>query len=268
VKFTVFGGRGYIGSALVSALKSRRVEVQVIGRGDQVEFDRPLGHVIYLSGVTGDFRHRLADLVESNVAALTAVLHRCNFHSLLFVSSTRVYRRCSPELPAKETAPLIVEPGIEATYDLSKLLAESLCLAHSESGVRVVRLSNVCGPAMTSASFLGAILNQLKREDVVRVEEHMQSSRDYVYLGDVVDMLPRIALEGRSRIYNLASGENTTHADLARMIHRMVRKQLQFTGSTKGFAPPPVDVSAIVEEFGFGPRRIEEVLADIFAAEF
>ena len=39
-----------------------------------------------------------------------------------------------------------------------------------------------------------------------------QSAKDYLQVADVLDWLPRIALQGRATVYNLASGCQTSHS--------------------------------------------------------
>ena len=53
--FTVIGGKGFVGGAVVQRLQADGHEVFVPERDDKSIVQRKLGHVIYAAGVTADF---------------------------------------------------------------------------------------------------------------------------------------------------------------------------------------------------------------------
>lgn len=253
--FTVLGASGYIGSRLVANLRAQGHTVWAPARGDAEVFARPLGHVIYSVGLTADFRTRPFDTVDAHVGLLAEVLRRAQFDSLLYLSSTRVYMGATR---TDEDAPLTVLPGDPSyLYNLTKLTGESLCHASGRPGVRVARLSNVVGPGMDPASgnLVADLLHQARQGHIV-LRSDLQSAKDYLHVDDLVDWLPRLALTGRAKIYNVASGKQTTH-----------RQWLEWLASThtatfasaepapwQGFAP--IDVTRLRNEFGWEPRRL------------
>src|SRR5688500_5975918 len=87
---TVLGASGFIGSRLVSQLAATGAEYQAVGRNEALPAG-PLGHVIYCIGLTADFRSRPLNTVEAHVCKLLEVLRKCDFESLLYLSSTRLY---------------------------------------------------------------------------------------------------------------------------------------------------------------------------------
>jgi nucleoside-diphosphate-sugar epimerase len=55
------------------------------------------------------------------------------------------------------------------------------------------------------------------------VRGNLRASRDFIYVGDVCEILYRsLAWRGSDSVYNLGSGENVTIGDLARHILRLV----------------------------------------------
>ena len=125
VKFTVLGGRGFIGRHLVGRLQAAGHEVTVPPRDALPDPDTCMGHVVYAIGLTGDFRTRPYDTIDSHVITLARWLQMGRFLSWLYLSSTRVYGAAAD---TREEAHLSVLPGPDGLYDLSKLLGEALNL--------------------------------------------------------------------------------------------------------------------------------------------
>ena len=253
--FTVLGASGYIGSRLVVHLQAQGHTVWAPARGAAEVFTRPLGHVIYCVGLTADFRTRPFDTVDAHVGLLTEVLRRAQFDSLLYLSSTRVYIRAAS---TNEEAPLAVAPGDPSyLYNLTKLTGESLCHASGRAAVRVARLSNVVGPGMDAASgnLVADLLHQAQGGHIV-LRSDPQSAKDYVHVDDLLDWLPRIALQGRFTVYNVASGVQTTHAQWLAWFRTQYANtsEVQEGAQLQCFAP--IDVARLRGEFGAVARRI------------
>lgn len=258
--FTVFGATGFIGRHLVQNLKTGGYEVKCPPRGAAGDESGHLGHVVYCVGLTGDFRTRLVDTVEAHVGLLSRLLSVANFDSWLYLSSTRVYGISAQSEVATEDRTLEVLPGADSVYDLSKLLGEAVCLAHPNPSVRAVRLSNVYGPSQSETTFLGSVLRELIDTGGVTIGEAPDSAKDYVAVEDVVGVLERIALAGRHRLYNLASGEATDHRTLAEMLSAFTGGQVSFRegGAVRRF--PAIDTSRVADDLGFSPRPFRQGL--------
>lgn len=265
MRFTVFGGTGFIGRRLVQHLREQGEEVFVPARDARDAFGADLGHVIYAIGLTGDFRSRPFDTVAAHVGVLADLLRRCSFESWLYLSSTRVYGGLPPGTPAAEDAALKVAPGADSIYDLSKLCGEALCLAQPSTRIRVARLSNVFAVEQNAHTFLSAVLAELLRQGRVVIREAPQSAKDYVALDDILPLLRSIAQEGRQRIYNVASGDNLDHLELAGELSRITGAEVVFEPGAPLRAFPRIDVRRLVEEFGQAPAglrgRLERLLA-------
>lgn len=256
--FTVLGASGYIGSRLVAHLQAQGHSVWSPARGAAEVFTRQLGHVIYCVGLTADFRTRPFDTVDAHVGLLAEVLRRAQFHSLLYLSSTRVYMGATR---TDEDAPLAVLPGdLSYLYNLTKLTGESLCHACGRPGVRVARLSNVVGPGMDAASgnLVADLLHQAQGGRIV-LRSDPQSAKDYVHVDDLLDWLPRIALAGRAATYNVASGRQTTHAQWLAWLQARTGCSVEVAGQAPLQAFHPINVLRLQGEWGVAPRA---VLAD------
>lgn len=263
MKFTVLGSRGFIGGHLLRHLETQGHQVSAPDRDNAPQDGTNAGHVIYAIGLTGDFRHRLHETIEAHVTVLSQMLQTLRFDSFLYLSSTRVYGGLPADQPARETSPLRLLPNPDTVYDLSKLLGEAICLAQPQNTVRVARLSHVFGTGQSEDLFIGAVLSQACKNRRVTIEEAPQSSKDYIAVEAVVSLLERIALQGRERIYNVASGTPCSHAALAEKI-------AQATGATVEFAPdgplrvfPPVDIHRLRSEFAFKPPSILDYIGSL-----
>ena len=212
MRFTVLGSSGFIGRHLVRALVSGGHECWTPGRDDPQVYGPALGHAIYCIGLTADWRRQPLATVRAHVGILERVLESASFESLVYLSSTRVYRGASS---THESSPLTVRPAVaDDLYNISKLMGESMCLSGVRGGVRVARVSNVYGDDVTSENFLTAVTRDAVERGHVELETGLSSSKDYIAVTDVVDLLVSIALRGEQPIYNVASGCNTSHAEL------------------------------------------------------
>ena len=115
--FTVIGGKGFVGGAVAQRLQADGHEVFVPERDDKSIVQRKLGHVIYAAGVTADFRSRPFDTLRSHVGLVSEVLEFSDFDSLLYLSSTRMYRHAN--ISREDATIALRRNDPEDFYDLS-----------------------------------------------------------------------------------------------------------------------------------------------------
>lgn len=271
--FTVLGASGYIGGHMVRWLRTAGHAVYAPRRGAPGALDQPLGHVIFAIGLTADFRSRPLDTMDAHVSALVEVLRCGRFDSLTYLSSTRVYagltRGC-------EDAALVVNPSdANDLYNLSKLAGEALCLAEPGRRVRVARLSNVFGTDMDrgpqpSANFLAALIREATETGSIRLGTAPGSSKDYVAIDDVARALHRIALDGTNRLYNVASGHNTTNGDIAAALARLTGCRIEVAPAARAVTYPPIDTRRLASLFPperpWAPASVLDRLPEILSA--
>lgn len=248
---TVFGGTGFLGRHVAAALAAQGAHVWCPTRAELAAGHhamRPLGHVVYAIGLTGDFRSRPVDTVEANARLLGALLHETRWTSFLALSSTRVYGADPGTGPWREDMALNVRPTADALYDLSKLTGEALVLGHPAATARVARLSNVFGPGMSEATFLGAILAAARRGEPVVIGEDARSAKDYIAVEHAAAALAAIALGGRERVYNVAGGERIAHADVAAMLAGE-GVPIRFAEGGPRRTLPAIDIARLAAEF-------------------
>ena len=249
-RITVLGAGGWIGSSLVSYLKSQNRLLYAIDRSSLSSWlaghDKQT-HVIYAIGLTSDFRLYPHATVDAHVSLLSRVLQRQGLENLLFLSSTRVYGRSSCTSETAELPCLSSDPS--DLYNLSKLLGESLVLQDPRPGLKVARLSNVLGLDQPRSTFLGSLLHDARLAGSVRILQHPDHAKDYVHMSDVIRLLPQIACAGRHRLYNLGRGENVTHYEIAQKL-RAHGAVVHFSAEPSGSPSfPQLQIGRLKEEF-------------------
>ena len=265
---TVLGGSGFVGSAVIRRLGDAKLDHIAPGKSENLT-GRRLGDVVYCVGLTADFRSRPLETVDAHVCHLMQIVRNCHFRSLVYLSSTRVYRKQSGT--AHEEDMLSVNPSDRNDlYDISKIMGEAMAMAAGHK-VKIVRLSNVYGPDFNSANFLSTILKDVVQRKQVMVHSSPDSEKDYISLNDVVEGLLRITLEGRHQIYNLASGKNVANSQLADEIRRLTGQELRFDPSAGKTISPLINIERMQEEFNFKPACVIDDLSnlvDSYKAQF
>jgi UDP-glucose 4-epimerase len=253
VRALVTGGAGFIGSHLVDALLDRGDEVAIVdrlrrsprpwlaealGRGAKLHVadvrdlaavreafaaERP-DVVLHLAAQV-DVRRSVADPpldVQVNVAGTVSVLEaarEANAARIVFASSAAAYG--DPDrLPASEDAPI----APLSPYGTSKAAAEwylaQYSRLHSMSTV-ALRMANVYGPRQDPRGDSGVVAifcGAAAEGRPVTVFGDGRQTRDYVYVGDVVDAWLAAAEAGVTGALNISTGTETTLLELAALL--------------------------------------------------
>jgi UDP-glucose 4-epimerase len=285
------GGAGFVGSHLADALLERGHQVIVIddlstgsldnvahlqGRpGFECVIDTIMNESVVASLVSRvDVVFHLAAAVgvkliveapvrtiETNVHGTEIVLKAAGQHRKLVVvfSTSEVYGK-STDVPFREDADLVMGSTVKHrwAYACSKALDEFLALAYyRERGlpVIVVRLFNTVGPRQTGR--YGMVIPTFVRQALtgapITVYGDGRQMRSFTYVGDVVDVLVKLAAEPRAvgEVFNIGHTQETTILDLAERVRRT-------TGSTSEIVLVPYD-EAYQAGFEDMPRRVPDL---------
>jgi nucleoside-diphosphate-sugar epimerase len=266
--YTILGAGGFIGAALVAWLESQDHAVHAVTRASLpalLASRRPAGHVIDCIGLTGDFRSRPMDTAEAHVGLVAQCLSELHFDSFLLLSSTRVYGRASAT--HEDTALPMLPADPSDLYNVTKLAGESLCLADPRHTIRVARVSNVYGITMPAETFLGQVLREGQDTGEILFRQGAASAKDYVSVVAVVRMLPAIAARGRQRIYNLATGSNTSHATIAYRLHEIAGWRTSFQANAPTVRYLPINTARLDAEFGPTSSNLSADLPTLLSLE-
>ena len=280
----VTGGAGFIGSHVADALLARGDDVVVLdnlasGRRENVpEGARLVEHDIRepLEALFAEVRPQAcyhlaaqADVrvsvdrpdydADVNVVGTIRVLEAARRHDTEVVFSSTggaIYGEC--ERPAPETA----ERRPLAPYGTSKLAGEEyLAMYERLYGARhaSLRYANVYGPRQNphgEAGVVAIFLGRLANGETPRIYGDGSQTRDYVYVGDVVQAT--LAARGRVGVYNVGTGVETSVVALYDLCRRVAGVQTE-----PEFAPPRLgelqrsflDAGLAQRELGWRPEQ-------------
>ena len=254
MKALVTGGAGFIGSNVVDALIERGDEVAVVddlstgkrhnletalGRGAElVELDlrdaeavagavgRVTPEVIFHLGAQIDVRKSVADPAHDarvNIEGTVNVLRAAQAAGVGRVVNTSTGGAIYGEgqiIPAPEDHP--VAP--EAPYGLSKFCAENYCALftrmHGLSTVSL-RYGNVYGPRqdpLGEAGVVAIFCGKLLEGDRPTIFGDGSQTRDYVFVGDVVEANLKAAGLKATGAYNIGRGIQTSVLDIVAVL--------------------------------------------------
>jgi nucleoside-diphosphate-sugar epimerase len=258
MRISIFGSRGFIGTALVTKLREEGVTPVTPDRS-QVHLGPPAGGwgtVVWAAGLTADFRRRPHDTVAAHVGDLNSLLRNGGVERLVYLSSTRVYQR-SDHAEALGALPVMPTDPSDL-YNLSKLMGESLSLSCGLEQVLIARLSNIVGPGEASReTFLGAICREAMRGEI-RLQSAGASAKDYLWIDDATRVLAAMARDEKCGIVNVASGRQITNVEWAKAISEETGAKWRILPDAVETVFPAIDVSNMVSTYG--PAQVDPLV--------
>jgi len=291
----VTGGAGFIGSHVADALAARGDEVHVlddlskgkrenVGAGVELHvadirdpdavFDAVRPEAVVHFAAQADVRvsvERPEVDASVNVLGTVRILEAARRHraKIVFASSGGAgYGECDG--PAPETAPM--EPL--APYGTSKLAGEEYLSTYNRlygSGHVTLRLGNVYGPRQEphgEAGVVAIFMGLLREGGTPRIYGDGRQTRDYVFVGDVVDAT-LAALGHDGGIFNVGTGVETSVLELYAAIRAAsgVDREPERAEARLGELQRSVlDVSLAARELGWRPAHsLAEGLAETWA---
>jgi UDP-glucose 4-epimerase len=291
MKYVITGGAGFIGSHIAEDLLRRGHEVVIFdnllsGKRENLALLSPREHVTFVAGSILDLPalkktfpgadgifHEAAIVSVPRSVTDPAETHEVNLsgtfnvllaardsgvRKVLFASSAAVYGD-NPVLPKRES----MLPDLLSPYGVSKVAGEYYCSVFSRLyGVRctALRYFNVFGPRQDPASPYSGVItkfiaNSLAHRPIVIYGDGLQT-RDFVYVGDVVQANVKAMERDLPGVYNVACGTRINLLELADMIADITGITVPIT-----FAPPAkgdvrdslADISLARESIGYQP---------------
>lgn len=174
--------------------------------------------------------HPLSDF-EANVSGVIHVLETIRRYNptcgYLHISSAAVYGN-PVQLPIEESA--VLSPL--SPYGWHKKMSEQLCLEYfHQFGVRtaITRPFSVYGPGLRKQLFWDVCQKLLKAQGSLELWGTGRESRDFIYVGDLVQSIWAILTNGRlgGDIYNVATGIETTIEEAVKLFVEALQKDIK-----------------------------------------
>jgi UDP-glucose 4-epimerase len=255
MRITVFGGGGFIGSAIADRLLKDGHQLRIFERprvepyrqfslDENVEWlvgDMMSVHdvssaidgvdaVFHLVSTTlpGSSNDDMIFDVESNLVValrLLGAMVNQGVRRIVFISSGGTVYGNPVYLPIDEGHP--TEPRV--SYGITKLAIEKYLLLYQHLyGIKatILRVSNPFGQRQrveTAQGAVAAFLRRAIRNQPLEIWGDGTVTRDYIYVGDVADAFAlALGYEGQKSIFNISSGSGTSLNELILMIERVL----------------------------------------------
>ena len=290
MKFTVFGGGGFIGSAIVDRLLGEGHAVRVFER-PRVPPYRDFLPTEQLEWGTGDLlsAHDVGNAIEgsdsvihlvsstlpkssnddpaydvsTNVIATLTLLDAMvakGIRRIIFISSGGTVYGTPLYVPIDEKHP--TEP--EVSYGIVKLTIEKyLQLYQRLHGIRatVLRVANPYGERQrveTAQGAVGVFLHRVLSGQAIDIWGDGTVTRDFIYVGDVAEaFLQATRYEGTSTVFNIGSGVGTSLNELVHAIGEVIGTPVQchyLPGRAIDVPVSVLDCALAKREFGWSPQ--------------
>lgn len=259
MKIAVFGGGGFIGSAIVDRLLLDGHEIRVFER-PRIEPFREFFSDEKVEWLTGDLMssHDVSQVirgidvvihlvsttlpkssnddpiydVQSNLVATLQLLNAMRVNGvkkIVFISSGGTVYGEPCYLPIDEAHP--TEPQV--SYGITKLTIEKyLLLYQRQYGIKanILRVTNPYGERQrveTSQGAVGVFLSRALRGEPLDIWGDGSVTRDYIYVSDVADAFARAVLySGSKSVFNISSGTGTTLNSLVDSLEKVLDKSI------------------------------------------
>ena len=248
-KFTIFG-QGFVGTNLSLFLKKNKINVFLPPRGS-FKFKKNLNHIIYCIG-NQNWNKNPKLTYDANLSIMVDILFNNKFKSFTLISSTRLYCANDDKHTTENDMLKVNTNNKNFLYNSLKIAAENLCLSLDNHNIKVVRLSNLYGDNFTNQSYL---LPSLIRDSIIKNKITLAiskySTKDFIHVFDAYDILLKIILKGKYRLYNIATGTNIRLDQILYKIKKITDCKIIYKKKLKTVNEPKINIKRIKKEFKF-----------------
>jgi len=262
-RILVSGATGFIGAALVEALRSQwpQADIAAVYIGDrhppepvermeadicelteqQVGWIQQFGPdtVYHVAGIVRGSREATYRVhVGGTMRLMMALEGASSVERIVLTSSTSVYGPVlASELPVVEDRRL--EPAND--YAISKvaqeLLVQEWCRRHGRFSL-ICRISNPIGPGQSDAFFVGRLVGQFAAIVAGRQEPrlevwHLAGSRDFVDVRDIGTAIASLADLSTDAVINVGGGEETELLTIFKMLEELTGQKVDLVETRK-----------------------------------
>jgi nucleoside-diphosphate-sugar epimerase len=234
-KILVTGHTGFIGTRLVSLLKSKSLEVIGVSRSSGYDLLDPdtlsrvseanyMVHLAACVGIAASLENPCKVYRENYLTTLNVLeFARKRKLPVLFMSSYMYGIQASP--PTNENHSIqCLNP-----YSQSKRMGELLCEYYAQNfglNITIIRPFNIYGPGQKSESVIAKLIEECSQNGIVKMRNPNQR-RDFLWIDDAIMGLFTVieAKEHGFNVYNLGSGKSYTVHEIVETIFKIIGKR-------------------------------------------
>lgn len=250
--YTVFGGKGFIGSEFVKQLIELKHEIFIPERNDQSIYNKDLGIIIYAAGY-GNCKTDPYNVLEANTILLNSLLKKASFEKIVYISSTRIY--VNQESTLEDCDLKICTNDERRLFNLSKILSEEICLKSKHSCL-IIRPSNVYGLALNSSLFLPSIIRDAISNKSVNMYVTPSYSKDYILVDDLVSATLSLISSGVTGIINVASGNNVDAGTISDLLIEKTQCTINWLAEKNNENFAPINIEKIKKFISYNPSSV------------
>lgn len=254
MKFIVTGSEGFIGKALVFALKKRKAEVVCIDRKNGTEAkdiakylaNDDIDGVFHLAAQTSVFNDNIEQIKQDNIDTFMAVCDACrDKHVKLVYASSSTANDCNTT----------------SMYGISKRFNEQYASKYNKLATGV-RLHNVYGPNPRQGTLLWYLLNEKR----VKLYNGGENIRHFTYIEDVVGGLI-YAYGSHKPLLNVANPEKAITLNFAEIVRSYNGVEIELVSECKAFDNLEQTVDNTIYTVPLSYLTIYEGLQMVFSCE-
>lgn len=290
MKVTVFGGGGFIGSAICDRLLRDGHALRIFER-PRVDPYRAFAAGEDVEWVTGDLlsMHDLGAAIDGSDAVVHLVsttlpkssnddpvydvqtnlvaslqmleaMRARDVRRIVFISSGGTVYGTPQRVPVDERHP--TEPQV--SYGIVKLAIEKYLLMYQRLHgfrTRILRVANPYGERQRVATAQGAVgvfLHRALRNEPIEVWGDGSVVRDYIYVADVAEAFAKaLAYEGDESVFNISSGQGVSLNELLAQLEGLLGRPVErryLAGRSIDVPANVLDNSLARRELGWSPQ--------------
>jgi len=290
MKVTVFGGGGFIGSAICDRLLRDGHALRIFER-PRVDPYRAFAAGEDVEWVTGDLlsMHDLGAAIDGSDAVVHLVsttlpkssnddpvydvqtnlvaslqmleaMRARDVRRIVFISSGGTVYGTPQRVPVDEAHP--TEPQV--SYGIVKLAIEKYLLMYQRLHgfrTRILRVANPYGERQRVATAQGAVgvfLHRALRNEPIEVWGDGSVVRDYIYVADVAEAFAKaLAYEGDQSVFNISSGQGVSLNELLAQLEGLLGRPVDrryLAGRSIDVPANVLDNSLARRELGWSPQ--------------
>ncbi|MFV3415618.1 NAD-dependent epimerase/dehydratase family protein [Pseudomonas nitroreducens] len=260
MKIAIFGGGGFIGSAIADRLLKDGHQLKIFERPRVPPYREFTAHE-QVEWVTGDLMstHDVAEVldgvdtvlhlvsttlpkssnddpiydVQTNLIATLQMLNLMvgkGIRKIVFISSGGTVYGPPTYLPIDELHP--TEPQV--SYGITKLMIEKYLLMYQHlHGIKanILRVTNPYGERQrveTAQGAVGVFLSKALKDQPIDIWGDGSVTRDYIHVSDVAEAFAKaVTYDGAESVFNISSGNGTSLNELVASLEKVIGKDIQ-----------------------------------------